>query len=137
MSEQSNNAGLGDVAYVVRSVEGATAIARGNITNNKIETVDEIRNRLMAYDDIKRENDELRACYEQAARIVAKMHYAAMGCVCGPKKSVIGDIEDLRRERDELREALREILKVSEPTPVLTYQKMEDIASKALKDTVK
>ena len=41
------------------------------------------------------------------------------------------------RERDEAREALREILKVSEPTPVLTYQKMEDIASKALKDTTK
>lgn len=92
MSEQSNDTGLGNVAYVVRSVEGATAIARGNITNSKIETVDEIHNRLMAYDDIKRENDELR-------------------------------------------EALREILKVSESTSVLTYQKMEDIASKALKET--
>ena len=44
-------------------------------------------------------------------------------------------ITDLERERDEAREALREILKVSEPTPVLTYQKMEDIASKALKET--
>jgi hypothetical protein len=60
MNEQSNNTRLGDVAYVVRSVEGATAIARGNITNSKIETVDEIHNRLMAYDDIKRERDELR-----------------------------------------------------------------------------
>lgn len=60
MNEQSNNTRLGDVAYVVRSVEGAIAIARGNITNSKIETVDEIHNRLMAYDDIKRERDEAR-----------------------------------------------------------------------------
>lgn len=43
----------------------------------------------------------------------------------------------LQRERNELLKAMREILKVSEPTPVLTYQKMEDIASKALKDTAK
>lgn len=51
------------------------------------------------------------------------------------RNHAIAKCEDARRERDELREVLREILKVSEPTPVLIYQKMEDIASKALKET--
>lgn len=43
-------------------------------------------------------------------------------------------LDKIERERNELLKAMREILKVSEPTPVLTYQKMEDIASKALKE---
>ena len=51
------------------------------------------------------------------------------------KNPYTAQIRNLKRERDKLREALREVLKVSEPTPVLTYQKMEDIASKALKET--
>lgn len=54
--------------------------------------------------DARKERDEARDCYEQAAKTVAEMHYAARGCVCGTKNSVVGDIEDLRRERDELRE---------------------------------
>ena len=87
--------------------------------NDKIETVDEILNRLKAYDDIKRERDELQEKYDQ---------------VCS---QTLIEINKVRDERDKLREVLREILKASEPTPALTYQKMEDIASKALKDTAK
>ena len=66
-----------------------------------------------------KERDEAREKYDQ---------------ICSQTLIEINKVCD---ERDKLREALRDVLKVSEPTPVLTYQKMEDIASKALKDTAK
>jgi uncharacterized coiled-coil DUF342 family protein len=65
----------------------------------------------------KQERDEAREKYDQ---------------ICSQTLIEINKVCD---ERDKLREALREVLKVSEPTPVMTYQKMEDIASKALKET--
>lgn len=116
--------------------------------NDKIETVDEIHNRLMAYDDIKRECDEAR---EQAN--VMHEQWLSKGRCCENLAEELHEVKQQRdeaiarskewsdwcveykSERDELREALREILKVSESTSVLTYQKMEDIASKALKET--
>ena len=66
---------------------------------------------------LQRERDELQEKHDQ---------------ICSQTLFEINKVCD---ERDKLREVLREILKVSEPTPVLTYQKMEDIASKALKET--
>ena len=98
MSDQEINTGLGNVAYVVRSDKGATAIALGNITNSKIETVDEIHNRLMAYDDIKRELDEAREDLEFRR---------------GLYKVQEEYLETARRERDEARDTnkkLREVL---------------------------
>jgi hypothetical protein len=68
---------------------------------------------------LERERDEAREQYDQ---------------ICSQTLIEINKVCD---ERDKLREALRDVLKVSEPTPVMTYQKMEDIASKALKDTAK
>lgn len=68
---------------------------------------------------MKKERDEAREKYDQ---------------ICSQTLIEINKVCD---ERDKLREALRDVLKVSEPTPVMTYQKMEDIASKALKDTAK
>jgi hypothetical protein len=101
MSEQSNDTRLGNVAYVVRSVEGATAIARGNITNSKIETVDEIHNRLMAYDDIKRELDEAR----EEIRDWKRLHDAAERGV--DLTIAEGTISDLLKQRDEARRELK------------------------------
>ena len=135
--------------------------------NDKIETVDEILNRLRAYDDIKRERDELQEKYDQ----ICSQTLFEINKVCDERDKLRKECDQFRslnesyaacweeiraalgeseqgdktcdldrvlkaiRERDKLREALREVLKVSEPTPVLTYQKMEDIASKALKET--
>ena len=90
--------------------------------------------------EVRRERDEAReegAHWKTeheivVARLRGKKHPRDNGIVAGDEI-----IPKLTRQRDELREALREILKVSEPTPVLTYQKIEDIASKALKDTAK
>lgn len=135
--------------------------------NDKIETVDEILNRLKAYDDIKRERDEFRkerdqfrslnesyaACWEEIRAALSEREQGDKTCDLDRVLKAIRERDELQEkydqiysqtlfeinkvcdERDKLREVLREILKVSEPTPVLTYQKMEDIASKALKET--
>lgn len=73
---------------------------------------------------------------ERDELIAELKEYRSIAENVGAKKAV-SEKEKAIRERDEAREALRDILKTSEPTPVLTYQKMEDIASKALKDKTK
>jgi hypothetical protein len=42
------------------------------------------------------------------------------------------DYAELKAERDAYREALKEITKAYSPSPVKTYQRMEDIAKQAL-----
>lgn len=44
--------------------------------------------------------------YDEAADLIAKMHAAVVGYVGGPKRGVIEDVEDLRKERDELKKAI-------------------------------
>jgi chromosome segregation ATPase len=90
-------------------------IAEQDATNYHARIIELIAER----DKTKQERDEAREKYDQ---------------ICSQTLIEINKVCD---ERDKLREALRDVLKVSEPTPVMTYQKMEDIASKALKDTAK
>ena len=47
-----------------------------------------------------RENDQLREDHGHACEMIAKIHEAAMGEVCGPVRGVIEDVEDLRADRD-------------------------------------
>ena len=45
---------------------------------------------------------ELADSYDSACRNVAALHAAAVGEVRGPIRGVVEDVEDLRKERDEL-----------------------------------
>lgn len=53
------------------------------------------------------ERDGLRDEMTRACELVAKMHEAAMGEVCGPVIGVVEDVEQVRIERDRMRKALQ------------------------------
>lgn len=50
------------------------------------------------------EIERLRKRCEEAEALVANMHEAAVGEICGPKVGVVEDVANLRIERDRLRE---------------------------------
>ena len=50
---------------------------------------------------------DLAAKYERANLTIAAMHAAAMGEICGPRRGVVEDVEDMRKERDYLAAKLR------------------------------
>jgi hypothetical protein len=60
--------------------------------------------------EVELERDQLKAEVEKAQLLVAKMHAAAMGKVCGCKVGVVEDMAELRKECDQWREMARELV---------------------------
>lgn len=56
--------------------------------------------------DAEGREKELFDNYTSAAKLVADMHRAAMGCVCGPARGVVEDVADLKADRDAKEAAL-------------------------------
>ena len=63
---------------------------------------------------LQAENEALRAEYQSACGVVARMHLAATGQTIGPKRGVVEDVEDLRAEVEELRSRLQTTLSSGE-----------------------
>lgn len=59
---------------------------------------------------VEAERDKLRADYEQACKLVADMHMAAMGQRIGPVLGVVEDVAALRAQREADRAAMRQAL---------------------------
>lgn len=60
--------------------------------------------------DLRKELAAMHADYQSACRTVALMHRAACsGEIVSPKRGVVEDVEDLRKERDALRAELEKI----------------------------
>lgn len=59
---------------------------------------------------------ELQHAYEQACKTIADMHAAAIGEAAAPRRGVVEDVEDLRRERDRWRRAAEqgELIKLTD-----------------------
>lgn len=55
------------------------------------------------------ELQEAKSNYDSACGLVAQMHCAAVGCVQGPKRGVLEDVEDLVSERDRLKKILEHV----------------------------
>lgn len=51
----------------------------------------------------QRGGQDMRHDYERACQTIAEMHAAAVGEVTGPKRGVVEDVADVRKERDELK----------------------------------
>jgi hypothetical protein len=56
----------------------------------------------LALEECLGEREERKEDYERACGLVASMHQAAVGEICGPRRGVIEDIADLKAERDAL-----------------------------------
>lgn len=63
----------------------------------------QLQNASRQRDESGAEARQKREDCEKACELVAKMHAAAMGRICGPARGVVEDVEDLRKERDALR----------------------------------
>ena len=52
------------------------------------------------------EAERLQGDYENACKTIAEMHMAAVGEITGPKRGVVEDVVDLRREKIDLESKL-------------------------------
>ena len=63
----------------------------------------QLKNASLQRDEAGAEARRKREDHEGACKLVAEMHAAAMGKICGPARGVVEDVEDLRKERDALK----------------------------------
>lgn len=74
---------------------------------------------------MEEEIEEQKGNYLRCCQTVAAMHEAAMGEVCGPRRGVVEDVEDLRKERDALRAEIAKALRAEMARWVLGAKKGE------------
>lgn len=69
----------------------------------------EIKHAQAVVDFWKQRAEAAETNHQQACELVAKMHAAAVGKVTGPNRGVVEDVEDLRAERDQLKQRVTDL----------------------------
>lgn len=72
--------------------------------------------------ELRAENARLKDDYQHACKTVAEMHAAAVGQIVGPNRGVVGDVADLRTERDDWKARALKAEQAGEPVAYIAWK---------------